>query len=134
MKLDEICSGCSRHVAVCVCGVSIGPEGAVHYRPNPTNLAGKLKIVANNAKLEMIKIKTQRLVDQILWRATQAATRGDYSINIWLSDLGITKETAELVAKELERDGFKCAISNEITAQYSNTDWDSEDLLFVSWE
>jgi len=43
----------------------------------------------------MIKIKTQRLVDQILWRATQAATRGDYSINIWLSDLGITKETAE---------------------------------------
>lgn len=134
MRLEDICNDCSKHVAYCMCSVSFGPKGGNHHRPNPINLAGKLKIIANNAKLEMTTIKTQRLVDQIIWRATQAATRGDYSINIWLRDLGITKETADLVAKELEREGLKCAVSNEITAMYSNTDWDSEDILSISWE
>ena len=134
MELHDICEGCSKHIAFCMCCVSIGPEGAIRSRPNPTDLAGKLKIIAGEAKLQLHQVKTQRLVDQILWRATQAAKRGDLSISIWLSDLDITKESAELVAEELKRDGFKCTISNEITAHYSNTDWDSEDLLFISWE
>ncbi len=80
------------------------------------------------------RIKTQRLVDQLRWRALQAAKQGHLSGRSWLSDLGITKETAGMVAEDLKRDGFKCAISNEVTAMYSNTDWDSDDLLFISWE
>lgn len=117
-----------------MCGISFGPEGATRYQPNPTNLAGKLKIVAGNAKMEYTKIQTQSLADQIVWRATQAATQGNFSISLWLNDLGITKEAAESVVKELERDGFKCTISNEITAHYSNTDYDTDDLLLISWE
>jgi hypothetical protein len=117
-----------------MCCVSIGPEGATRSKPNPTNLAGKLKIITNNSKMEHIKVQTQRLADQLVWRATQAAKQGNFSISLWLSDLGITKEAAELVAKELEQDGFKCTISNEITAHYSNTDYDTDDLLLISWE
>jgi flavodoxin len=117
-----------------MCSISIGPEGAVSHRPAPAKMADKLRIMAVNAKRILLYVKTQRLVDQLLWRATQAAKRGDLSISLWLSDLGITKESAELVSDELKRDGFKCTVSNEITAQYSNTDWDSDDLLFISWE
>jgi hypothetical protein len=134
MELHDICNGCGRDQSVCMCSVSMGPEGVVHTRPNPTNLAGKLKIIARDSQYREHQIKTQRLVDQIIWRATQAAKRGDLKISIWLSDLGITKETAEMVAEELKRDGFKCTVSNEITAMYSNTDWDSDDLLLISWE
>jgi len=134
MELHDICDGCSRHPSVCMCSVALSSEGAIVSRPQPAKTADKLRIIAGDAKLQYHRIKTQRLVDQLLWRASQAAKRGDLSISLWLNDLGITKESAELVAQELERDGFKCTISNEITAQYSNTDWDSDDLLFISWE
>ena len=137
MELHDICDGCGRHPGVCMCGVSIGAiggEGTQINRPNPTNLAKKLRIIADEAKIQSHRIKTQRLVDQFRWRALQAAKRGDLSISIWLSDLDITKETAEMVAEDLRRDGFKCTISNEVTAMYSNTDWDSDDLLLISWE
>lgn len=137
MELHDICDGCGRHPGVCMCSVSIGTiggEGAQINRPNPTNFAKKLKIIAADAMLEGHRIKTQRLVDQIRWRATRAAKIGQFSLSIWLSDLDITKETAEMVAEDLRRDGLKCTISNEVTAMYSNTDWDSDDLLFISWE
>lgn|SRR5574337_1184449 len=135
MELHDICDGCSQHPARCMCSVSIGgPEGANFSRPNPAKMADKLRIIASDARIQNHKIKTQRLVDQFRWRALQAAKRGDSSISIWLSDLDITKETAEMVAEDLRRDGFKCTISNEITAMYSNTDWDSDDLLLISWE
>lgn len=134
MELHDICDGCSRHPAVCMCSTLISSESVSISRPKPAKMADKLRIIASDAKIQFHQVKTQRLADQLRWRATQAAKRGDLSINIWLGDLDITKETAELVAQELERDGFKCTISNEITAMYSNTDWDSEDLLFISWE
>ena len=134
MELHDICNGCSRHPAFCMCSVSVGPEGSFSHRPNPVNTAGKLKIIAGNAKMEQTQAQTQRLADQLVWRATQAAKQGNFSISLWLSDLGITKEAAELVAQELERDGFKCTISTEITAHYSNTDYDTDDLLLISWE
>ena len=134
MELHDICDGCSQHPAFCVCSVSIGPEGASSNRPRPAKMADKLRIIASDAKVQNHKVKTQRLADQLRWRALQAAKRGDLSLSIWLSDLDITKETAEMVAEELKRDGFKCTISNEVTAMYSNTDWDSDDLLFISWE
>lgn len=134
MELHDICDGCGRHPGVCMCSVSMGPEGVHSNRPNPVSMAGKLRIIAGDAKSQFHQAKTQRLADQLRWRALQAAKRGDLKISIWLSDLDITKETAELVAEELKRDGFKCTVSNEITAMYSNTDWDSDDLLLISWE
>lgn len=134
MELEDICSGCSRRVHFCMCSVSVGPEGSVISRPNPAKLADKLRIITGDAMVENHRIKTQRLADQLVWRATQAAKQGLFSISIWLRDLGITKEAAEMAAEELKRDGFKCTISDEVTAYYSNTDWDSENLLFISWE
>lgn len=134
MELHDICSGCSRHPSVCMCSVSFGSEGVISSRPKPAKLVDKLRIITSNSKMEHARIQTQNLADQLVWRATQAAKQGNFSISLWLSDLGITKEAAELVAKELEQDGFKCTISNEITAHYSNTDYDTDDLFFISWE
>lgn len=134
MELRDICSGCSAHPSNCICMTSIGPEGVTFSRPRPAKTADKLRIITNHSKMENVKVQTQRLADQLVWRATQAAKQGNFSISLWLSDLGITKEAAEMVAKELEQDGFKCTISNEITAHYSNTDYDTDDLLLISWE
>lgn len=134
MELHDICDGCSQHPAYCMCSVSIGPEGVISSRPKPAKLADKLRIISSDARIKMHQTKSQSLADQIRWQSKEAAKQGKLSISIWFSDLDLTKELAEMVSRELERDGFKCTITNEITAQYSNTDWDSEDLLFVSWE
>lgn len=134
MELHDICDGCSQHPAYCVCSVSIGPDGVTSSRPRPAKLADKLRIIASDARIKMHQTKSQSLADQIRWQSKEAAKQGKLSISIWFRDLDLTKELAEMVSRELERDGFKCTITNEITAQYSNTDWDSEDLLFVSWE
>lgn len=134
MELHDICDGCSQHPAHCVCSVSIGPDGVKSSRPRPAKLADKLRIIASDAKLKEHQTKSQSLADQVRWQSKEAAKQGKLSISIWFRDLDLTKELAEMVSRELERDGFKCTITNEITAQYSNTDWDSEDLLFVSWE
>lgn len=134
MELHDICDGCSRHPAVCMCSVSIGPEGATSSRPQPAKLADKLRIIARDAQHQEIQTKTQRLADQLRWRATQAAKTGKLSLSIWLSELGISKPVGTVIAEELERDGFKCSITTETVAYYSNTDWDDDDLLFISWE
>lgn len=137
MELHDICSGCGRHPGVCMCSVSIGAiggEGAQINRPNPTNMAQKLRIIARDAQHQENQIKTQRLADQLRWRATQAAKTGKLSLSIWLSELGISKPVGTVIAEELERDGFKCSITTETVAYYSNTDWDDDDLLFISWE
>jgi len=134
MELNDICDGCSQHPAYCMCSVSIGPEGATSHRPKPAKLADKLRIISSDARIKAHQTQSQSLADQVRWQSKEAAKQGKLSISIWFRDLDLTKELAEMVSRELERDGFKCTITNEITAQYSNTDWDSEDLLFVSWE
>ena len=134
MELHDICDGCSRHPSVCMCSTVIGLETFSISRPKPAKLADKLRIIAGDAKHQLDQIKTQRLADQMRWRATQAAKQGNLSISIWLSELGISKPVGTMIAEELEKDGFKCSITTETVAFYSNTDWDDDDLLFISWE
>lgn len=134
MEPHDICEGCSKHIAFCMCCVSIGPEGATRSRPNPATFADKLRIIASEAALKEFQTKTQRPADQLRWRATQAAKQGKKSLSIWLSELGISKPVGTVIAEELEKDGFKCSITTEAVAYYSNTDWDDDDLLFISWE
>lgn len=134
MELHDICDGCGRHPGVCMCSCSIGPEGATINRPNPVNLAGKLRIIAGNSMIQNHQTKIQSVPDQIRHRAKRAADSGSLRLQIWLSEYNLTEEAAKLVASELERDGFKCELKDEITSMYSNTDWDSEYQLTVSWE
>ena len=134
MELHDICNGCSRHPAVCMCSVSIGPEGVVSSRPQPAKMADKLRIIASDARLKEHQTKSQSLTEQVKFMAHEAAKQGKVSLHIWCGDRNISKQDAETVARELVRDGFKCTVTREITAWYSNTDWDEDELLFVSWE
>jgi len=134
MELHDICDGCSRHPAVCICSVSVGPDGVSASRPQPAAMADKLRIIASDARIKEHQTMSQSLTEQVRFKAFAAAKQGKVSLHIWCGSQNISKEAAEMVARELERDGFKCTISHEITAHYSNTDCDSEDLLFVSWE
>lgn len=134
MELHDICDGCSRHPAVCMCSVSIGPEGVVSSRPQPANLADKLRIIANDALALEHQTTFQTPTERVTFMARMAAKQGKKSLHIWCGDRNISKQDAETVARELVRDGFKCTVTREITAWYSNTDWDEDELLFVSWE
>lgn len=134
MEFHDICDGCSRHPAVCMCSVSIGPEGANSHRPNPASMADKLRIIASDARVREHQTKSQTLTEQVRFMAKEAAKQGKVSLHIWCGDRNISKQDAETVARELVRDGFKCTVTKEITAWYSNTDWDEDELLFVSWE
>ena len=134
MELHDICDGCSRHPAVCMCSVSIGPEGVVSSLPQPAKMADKLRIIASDARVREHQTKSQTLAEQVRFMAKEAAKQGKVSFHIWCGDRNISKQDAETVARELVRDGFKCTVTKEITAWYSNTDWDEDELLFVSWE
>lgn len=134
MELHDICDGCSRHPAVCMCSVSISSEGAVVSRPQPAKMSDKLRIIAIDARFKEHQTKAQSLTEQVKFMAHEAAKQGKLSLHLWCGSLNISKEAAEMVSRELARDGFKCTITKEITAWHSNTDWDEEELLFVSWE
>ena len=132
MREEEICSGCSRHVASCMCCTGLGPDGPIISRPNPTNLAGKLKIIAQNAKLE--EIRDADKYNQVFSKVRRAAQQGQLSISIWFTDMALIKPEAEEIVVRLINLGFKASISREIVNWYSNTDWDEDYLLTISWE
>lgn len=67
-------------------------------------------------------------------RARQAAAKGDFSCQFWQEKLPWTSEELLEAKAHLESKGFTISYTNEITAQYSNTDWDADYLFKISWE
>ena len=57
------------------------------------------------------------------------------SYQAWFSDINLSRPESEIIVDVLNRDGFKCKIElDAVTSWYSNTDWDTDDLLIISWE
>jgi hypothetical protein len=133
MDLQDICDGCGRHPGVCMCSVSISAEGAIATRPNPVNLAGKLKMIASDASTKRSAKVAGTIADVLRQEARFAAQAGRFGLLIWLKDKGWSKSDAENAATELRRDGIEVLVSREITAWYSNTDWDEDEFISLKW-
>jgi hypothetical protein len=112
MELHDICNGCSRHPAVCMCSVSIGPEGATSFRPDPASLASKYRIIANDARRKNRETEeSQTPIARCRWRAFQAAKQGQLSAAILAYTFNLPKEEIDVIVAELQRDGFRCDVS-----------------------
>lgn len=112
MELHDICDGCSRHPAVCMCSVSISSEGAISHRPAPASLASKYRIIANDARRKDRETEeSQTPIARCRWRAFQAAKQGQFSVAILVYTFKLSKEEIDVMVTELKRDGFRCEVS-----------------------
>lgn len=102
MELHDICDGCGRRHGFCICSFSVGSDGFITVHPNPVNLASKLRIIAANARVQEKQIQTKNAADKIRDRALWSAKQGYSDLDIWIKDMYLSKEAAEIVAKELE--------------------------------
>jgi len=134
MDLKDICDGCGRHPGVCMCSLSIGSQGVQVNHPNPTNLAGKLRIIASHIDGERRAKVAGTIAEVLRHEAKLAAQNGKYGIMIWLQEKKWSRLAAEQAAEELKRDGFDVIVGREVTAWYSNTDWDEEEYISVTWK
>lgn len=112
MELHDICDGCGKHPGVCMCGVSIGPEGVISYRPMPVTLADKFRIITNDARRKNRETEeSQTPIARCRWRALQAAKQGQFSAPILVYTFKLSREEIDVMVAELQRDGFRCEVS-----------------------
>lgn len=112
MELHDICDGCSRHPAVCMCSVSIGPEGVIASRPAPASLASKYRIIASDARHKDREAEeSQTPIARCRWRAFQAAKQGQFSVAILVYTFKLSKAEIDVMVTELQRDGFRCVVN-----------------------
>lgn len=139
----NICSGCNKQESVCMCrslSASINPDGTIKPEflrsikiVNKTQ-AERLKEIAEQSQEAKLAIAAKNFIEHARSKANQAAIEGRMETKIWLKETPWTKKEAERAALELEKDGFKCTVKDEVTAHYSNVDWASEDVLILNWE
>lgn len=130
----DTCSGCGKHPGVCMCRTTVPVDlDEVRNRKKKT-LADALRETAQSARRQQLDTAAMNLVALVKREAAHGAAKGNMGLVVWLESHNYTKAEAEEAARHLEKEGFVCQVDIEVTAYHSNTDWDQEDVLKVSWE
>lgn len=95
--------------------------------------AHELKVLADKANLQKQDPLIESTYKIIQAELKSAAKDGDYGKAFYLCNFNAPKRILELVAGKLRKDGFKVHFDKEITNWYSNTDYDEEEFMQVSW-
>lgn len=66
--------------------------------------------------------------------AKAAANKGNFKIVRNIETIHFPRKAIIAACKLLEKEGFKFRIFTEVTAYYSNTDFDQAEFLELSWE
>lgn len=130
----DTCNGCGKHPSVCMCRTTSPPDVEELHNRNKPNLVDKLRETASAVKQSKIDRVKDRIVEFVVDEAKTRAALGDFSLTVWLYQKGWSSDQAKAAAEILQKEGFKCEVTSTRTAQYSNTDWDEEDVMHVSWE
>lgn len=109
------CDGCGKKVDVCICSVSIGPDGYV--KMPPTKLADELRQIAHEAPFKEMKMKGKILYSKIVGEARVSADKGLTFVNIPDYEFGFTVEEAKIAILLLEEQGFKCVMNKNINSK-----------------
>lgn len=99
-----------------------------------SDLLYELRSTANEVCNSKVKLAAASIAEVIIAEARQASREGRFFLHIWLGDRGWKRAEAEEAAVELRNKNLTVEVGNEITAWYSNTDWDSDDFINVSWK
>jgi tRNA G26 N,N-dimethylase Trm1 len=95
--------------------------------------ANNLKIIADKINKDAEDPKIQEILRLIETEVTTTAKYGKYSQTLYLSKFNVSNSIWNHVADRLRKDGFKVNFDEEITAWYSNTDYDQEKVIKISW-
>lgn len=95
--------------------------------------AHDLKALADKANKDASDPQIEEAYRSISAALKETARYGGYSRTIYLNTIDIQPLLWEHVIEKLRKDGFKVERDTEVTAWYSNTDWDQEDVIRISW-
>lgn len=95
--------------------------------------AQELKKIADQVNIPKHEQKAQSMYHAIIHDLEREAKLGNYKYRSSQLDMFNNSEVWLRIVELLKQDGYRVEIKNEITAQYSNTDWDSADFLIVDW-
>jgi hypothetical protein len=95
--------------------------------------AHELKFLADKANAEKESPQIENVYNLIHAEIKSFAKNGDYGHAFYLSNFNVSKTILEAVATRLRKDGLKVHFDKEITNWYSNTDYDEEEFMQVSW-
>ena len=95
--------------------------------------AYELKSIADKANKDAADPQIEEAYRRVIVDLKDSAKYGSYTRTIFLSTINIQRPLWEKVATLLRKDGFTVSFDTEITAWYTNTDWDQEDVIKISW-
>src|SRR5271166_1143303 len=96
--------------------------------------ASELKFIADKINKDALDPQIEEGVRRILVDLKTVAQQGKYSHTFFLSSLtfNVARVALEGIAGQLRKLGFNVEFATEVTAWYSNTDYDQEEILKVS--
>jgi hypothetical protein len=97
-------------------------------------LADDLKVIADEAQALKERGNALSIANTLRLEAKTAARRGEHSLRIAIASRAWNSIDVQKAAEELRQENFTVLIDSEIVAWYSNTDYDTEAFIKVSWE
>lgn len=95
--------------------------------------ACELKILADKANQDKESPQIESGYQRLKLDLKEIAALGKYSAKFFLEYLNVNEKVWEGIAQKLREDGFKVTFDSEIGAMYSNTDYDTEYFVEISW-
>lgn len=95
--------------------------------------ASELKFLADKANEDKENPQIEAGYQRIIKDLEGKARLGSYSHTYFLSYLNVSKPVWQSIASLLRKNGYIVVFDTETTAWYSNTDYDQEDVVKVSW-
>lgn len=101
---------------------------------NNKPLAETLREKADSVNKACNNSAAQSIIEYIRTKAKQSAESGRFEIVIYLDEKSWSKDGLVVALTTLQEvDKFHIIRNNEITAWYTNTDYDSRDSLTIKW-
>lgn len=95
--------------------------------------ASELKFIADKVNKDALEPQMEEGVRRILVDLKKVAQQGKYSHSFFLSSMNLNRLVFEAIATHLRNTGYDVTFATETTAWYSNTDYDQEEVMKVSW-
>lgn len=97
-------------------------------------LADDLKVIADEVQVLKERGNALTIANTLRLEARAAARRGEHSLRIAIASRAWNSIDVQKAAEELRQENFTVLIDSEITAWYSNTDYDTEAFIKVRWQ
>ncbi len=96
-------------------------------------LAHELRKMAEKVSNAQSQDKAKSAAEYLRNLSISSAKLGNFGMRTEVSKLPFTIDILRKAMTILSKEGYACKIDSEITNWYSNTDYDSEDFVYINW-